>query len=193
MRKIGLCVCVLCCAWPAPAQTCTPTVITTGAYGFPADTFGNIPQGLNQGGTQQNFVPDGDVWVMLGASVGQIDAGTYPDVRVSLHVEYQYDAASTGIYIFAVEPMQPAPSGTPFLVVRRPIVLLPRMRLGARFNQPPPGLHVGLLAYGARYPLSCLERVLLGGSPSSPDLSTLVQAAQAAATALQAMAASVPP
>lgn len=180
----------------------TPVLVKTGAFGEPAQTFGNIPQGWNQGGTDQNFVPEGEVWVIHAASVGQTSAGAYPPIVCSLHIEQRLVAPEgSGSHIFALMEMRPCGHGTPLLALDRPVVLLPRMRLGARFLAPPAGLQVSLMAYGFKYPLEQLAEVLhgassavvVGGTPTTgPDLSGLMTAAQNASEALATLAQSTP-
>jgi hypothetical protein len=174
----------------------TPTLVKTGAFGEPAATFGNIPQGFNQGGTLDNFVPEGEVWIIHAASVGQTNAGSYTNVVCSLHVEQELIAPEgSGSHIFALMGMRPCPNGTPFLALDRPIVLLPRMRLGARFLSPPEGLHVSVMAYGFKYPIAQLPEVLhgvaSGSGAAAPDFTALLAAAHAAAATLADSAAAL--
>lgn len=141
------------------------TFISTGAFGEPCATGGSIPKGLNSGiGTPDpsNFVPDGEVWEIHVASVGQTSAGTYTGLICSFHVER--DLGAQGIHMFAVTDQQEASKGTPFLALPRRILLLPKMRLGVRFNSPPAGLSVSLMAYGFSYPLADLDRLLMATS-----------------------------
>lgn len=169
------------------------TFFSTGAFGEPFATGGSIPKGLNSGiGTPDasNFVPDGEVWEIHVASVGQTSAGSFTGLTCSLHIER--DLGAQGIHMFAVTEQRDASKGTPFLALPRRILLLPKMRLGVRFNSPPQGLTVSLMAYGFSYPLADLDRLLLSGAIPALNFSAVTTAAQDAATALTTLAASVP-
>ena len=172
------------------------TFLATGAFGEPSTTGGTIPKGLNQTGEPDtsNFVPDGEVWEIHVASVGQTSAGTYTGLTCSLHVERDLGPGQ-GIHLFAITGMREVIHGTPFLALERRILLLPKMRLGVRFNSPPAGLSVSLMAYGFKYPLADLDRLLLsgGGSSTSPDFSALTLAASGLQDAASALLAAIPP
>lgn len=178
------------------------TFLETGAFGQPAQTGGSIPKGLNQAGVQDrsNFVPDGEVWQIHAASVGQMDPGTYVGLTLALHLELDLGLNPAGvwqgIHLFALTEQRDASRGTPFLALDRPILLLPQMRLGVRFNSPPATLQVSLMAYGFRFPMADLDRLLLASaaaaSGAGPDLSAVYAAAQAAAQALTTLAGSRP-
>jgi hypothetical protein len=171
--------------------------VSFGAFGEPAQTFGCIPRGVNQGGDVQNFVPDGEVWVIEAAGVGQTGSGGYSGLTLALHVECLLDPPALGVHLFPITGMQTIAGSTPFLALPRPVLLMPRMRLGVRFSGPPQGLQVSLMGYGFAHPIADLDRLLLRGGVTTvtspaPDMTQLLEKARTAAAALQAFAQSVP-
>jgi hypothetical protein len=171
------------------------TQLTTGAFGEPFAQSGCVPQGANQGGDRTtNVVPAGEVWEIHAASVGQTAPIVgFVGLMLSLHIELMLEPADQGIHVFALTGMRTSSLGTPLLALDRRVILMPGMRLGVRFDTPPEGLHVSLMAYGFKYPIADLDRLLLHGtSGPAPDFSALLLAADQAAAALTAMAGSVP-
>lgn len=178
-------------------------LVEIGCFGEPYQTFGNIPQGLNQGGDLQYFVPDNEVWEVHALGAGQTNAGTYSGLICDMHIEYKYssDPNDLGVHVFPLYGMHKVLEvngvcPTPFIALERRVILMPRMRLGVRFASPPQGLQVSLMGYGFRYPLSDLPRLLFqsGGESSvstPPDFTALEQAAVAAEAALATAAQSL--
>lgn len=176
------------------AQSCAPTEIPP-MFRQAAATDPSHADG--------DFVPDGEVWLIRAAGIG-----TYQYVGPGLEYKLQIERAIywpsgeyAGTWLIPLHVNQALVQGTPMLALERQVILMPKERLVARVTSPPSGLLINLFYLGFKFPLSCLERLVVPSSvvqgeqsvAVSPDFSALIAAAQEAAAKLTTLAASVPP
>jgi hypothetical protein len=152
------------------------------------------PQG-NPGVEMDGFVPSGQVWIVEAAS-----ASVANESRV-LEYAMQMETLPGGncCYLFGLEKSQT--QSTPVITLSRRLVLRPGTRLSVRVNAG--GSFTGTMGIGYSgwiVPEACLPRLLGLTAPyvespdepqPGPDLSALIQAAQAAQAALSNAASSM--
>jgi hypothetical protein len=178
-------------AAPVAAQTCAPTYMVQSTY-WSDDPMSLIIPDSNRAHIFTQPVPAGQVWKMRSISLSTKD-GNAREYMIEWLV-----AVPGGNHYHEIA--RGSAAGTPALHVApadaAAMILQPGERLAGRVNGDPstfPG--IALYFSGWSFPVTCLARLLGAEAPATgtaPDLSSLVQAATAAATALEALAGSVP-